>query len=86
MTIRLDEETERLIQEKVKAGMYESPEMMICAGIERLLQDESEFPPGELERLCQVGVDQLKRGEGIGVDTAFAMLEKRINEKRAGRR
>ncbi|CAN5468900.1 hypothetical protein BH09PLA1_BH09PLA1_30270 [soil metagenome] len=86
MTIRIDEETERLIQEKVKAGLYESPEMMIRAGIERLLQDEFQFPPGELERLCQVGLDQLKRGEGIDVDTAFAILEKRISEKRAGRR
>ena len=33
MTIRLNEETERLIQEKVKAGVYELPEMMIRAGI-----------------------------------------------------
>jgi Arc/MetJ-type ribon-helix-helix transcriptional regulator len=54
MTIRLNEETERLIQEKVKAGVYESPEMMIRAGIYRLLQ-EDDFAPGELERPLQSG-------------------------------
>lgn len=85
MTIRLDEETERLIQEKVKAGVYESAEMMIRAGIYRLLQEDV-FAPGELDRLCQAGLDQLDRGEGIPAKQVFQELRKRSQEERARRK
>lgn len=82
MTVKLDAETERIINEQVKAGVYETPELMIRAGIERLMQ-EVKFAPGELQRLCKAGLDQLDRGERVPAEQVFSEIRQRSEKRRA---
>ena len=86
MTITLSPKIQRLIKQKVKAGEYESPEAMVQAGIVRLLQDEHEFAPGELEALVKVGLDELNRGEMLDGEKVFAALRTMSRRFRARRR
>lgn len=84
MTVRLSPELEKLIQEKVRAGIYSSPEEMVQAGISRLLQDREEFEPGELDALVELGLKELDAGKGIDAAGVFNDLGERSRNARAG--
>jgi antitoxin ParD1/3/4 len=85
MTILLSRELEQLILEKVKSGQYPSAEALVSAALARLLQDEEDFAPGELEELLKVGIEQLDRGEGLDGAKVFDELRRKSASVRAGR-
>lgn len=85
MTIMLSPELERLIREKVRAGLFPSAEAMVRAAIARLLEDENEedFAPGELDALVQIGLKELDRGKGLDGTKVFEGLRQRSDQVRA---
>jgi putative addiction module CopG family antidote len=86
MTLVLGPELERLIQEKVQAGVYPTAEAMVRAAIARLLEDDEDFAPGELDALVQVGIQELGRGEGLDGAKVFEELRRKSASARAGQR
>jgi antitoxin ParD1/3/4 len=86
MTILLSPELERLILEKVKSGQYPSAEALVSAALARLLQDEIDFAPGELDDLVKVGIDELDRGEVFDGAKVFEELRRKSASLRAGQK
>lgn len=86
MTIILSAELERLIQEKVKAGMYPSAEAMVSEALSRLLDSEKDFAPGELAALVKIGTDELDRGEVFDGKQVFDEMRRKSAAYRAGRK
>lgn len=79
MNVSLSPELERLIEEKVNSGMYNSASEVIRAGL-RLLQEQDELRKIrllELTREVQKGLDQLERGEVVDGEEVFRELHKR---------
>ena len=79
MNVSLTPELENLIQQKVKAGMYNSASEVIRAGL-RLLQEHEEVKYLSLEDLryeVKKGLEQIKRGEVVDGDEVFRELHER---------
>lgn len=79
MNVSLSPELERLIEEKVKSGMYNSASEVIRAGL-RLLQEQDELRQirlQELRREAQKGLEQIERGEVVDGDEVFRELRDR---------
>ena len=57
MNLSLSGEAQKLIEERVKSGKYNSPEDVVMAALHALDSDENagEFEPGELDRLIAEG-------------------------------
>ena len=88
MNVSLTPELERLVDDKVKSGMYQTASEVVRESL-RLLQERDEQRARRLEQLraeIQVGLDQLKRGEGIPAEEVFARLRRKSKEmKRHGK-
>ena len=78
MDITLSPELQKFVEEKVKAGEFQSPAQVVEAGLARLMLDP---PPDELDDETLAAIDraeaQLDRGEGIPLDEAFQRLRKK---------
>jgi antitoxin ParD1/3/4 len=71
MNVSLTPELEKLVNEKVKSGLYNSASEVIREGL-RLLQEQDELKRirrDELRREIMLGVEQIRRGEYIEVRT-----------------
>ena len=57
MQLSLPPEIQRLIEERVRSGRYQSPEDVVAAAVANLDQQESagDFAPGELDELLAEG-------------------------------
>ncbi len=67
MNISLTPELEKLINDKVKSGLYFSASEVVREGL-RLLQQQDELKQGRIEAIrakIDRGIQQLDRGEGI---------------------
>ncbi len=65
MNVSLTPELEKLVNEKVKSGLYNSASEVIRESL-RLLQEQDtlkEFRRNELRREIMVGVEQIRNGE-----------------------
>ena len=82
MQIFLSPEMERLIHEKVRSGDYESESQVVEAAL-RLLEAEEE-DLAALRSQIQVGLDEIRRGEGLRGDEAFAAIRAEVR-RRTGR-
>ena len=73
MSITLRPETERQIEDRMKAGRYPSPDDVVKAGLRLLEEREREHQEAlsEVRDQIAVGLGQLKRGEGIDADPVF---------------
>ncbi len=79
MNVSLSPELERLIEQKVKSGMYNSASEVIRAGL-RLMQEQDELRQirlRELQRDVKKGLDQIERGEVVEADEVFQELRER---------
>jgi antitoxin ParD1/3/4 len=84
MNVSLSPELEKLIEEKVKSGMYNSASEVIRAGL-RLLQEQDELRAIRLRELkagIRKGVDQIERGEVVDGDRVFKELRERNQKAR----
>jgi len=60
MNVSLTPELERLVNRKVKSGMYQTASEVVREGL-RLLKERDEFD--KLRAAIQVGIDEIDRGE-----------------------
>jgi Arc/MetJ-type ribon-helix-helix transcriptional regulator len=61
MTVSLKPELQKLVEEKVKAGLFPSAEALVNFAVEQLIT-EDDLEPGEMERLLAVGEEQARQG------------------------
>ena len=73
MNIVLGEQTQRLLEERMKKGGYRTPEEAVRAGLTSLEQREreGEFETGELASLLAVADAEIERGELIDGEDVF---------------
>ena len=86
MNVSLTPELEKLVNEKVKSGLYNSASEVIRESL-RLLQEQDllkEIRRNELRREIMLGVEQIRNGEYIEVKASEmdAFAEKLIAEAR----
>jgi len=86
MKLSLPREVEQLIEQRVNAGEYDTPEELIVAGVRALEQQKSfgDFSAGELNDLLAEGERDIERGDVLGADEVFAEL-RRTSAKRRGK-
>ena len=79
MNVSLTPELEKLVNEKVRSGMYHSASEVIREGL-RLLQEQDELRRIKFETLKREiakGIEQADRGEVVPADKMFAEIRKR---------
>ena len=86
MQLSLSPEMQQFINERLKAGVYSSPEEVVAAAFALLEQQEAagDFEPGEIQRLIDEG-DQ--SGEALDAEQVFAevrALRNRPSQNKAG--
>jgi Arc/MetJ-type ribon-helix-helix transcriptional regulator len=86
MTLNLKTDLEAKIAARVSAGSYQTPEDVIAAALQALEQNErlGDFEPGELDALCQIGIDQLDRGESLDAEDVFREINALQNRSSTG--
>ncbi|TRU20612.1 MAG: type II toxin-antitoxin system ParD family antitoxin [Microcystis aeruginosa Ma_MB_S_20031200_S102] len=81
-TIQLTPEIENLIAEQIKTGKYQDDLAVIQEGL-RLLAERDRIYRGrfeELKREVMIGVEELRRQEGINGEEVFAELEEDLQQ------
>ena len=89
MNVSLTPELEKLVNDRVRSGMYSSASEVIREAL-RLLNDQEKLRRQKLEELrkeIQIGIDQIERGEVVEFDARRikSLLRKRLREQ-AGRK
>ena len=87
MNIELSSETQRLIDEKLRAGWFEDASSLVEAAVQSYFVGARNVPytREELEGKLARSIDQLNRGEGIGAQEVFQRLrskEERLRQDR----
>jgi antitoxin ParD1/3/4 len=84
MNVSLTPELEKLVNEKVKSGLYTSASEVIREGL-RLLQEQEELrriKHESLKRDIKEGLDGLDRGERLPAKKVFAEMTKKAKAMR----
>ena len=83
MNLALTPDMQKLIDERVKAGKYATPEDVVAAALITLDQQErfGDFAPGELDDLLREGEQSIERDGTLDGDEAFS--KRRERRKRA---
>ena len=86
MDLCLTPEMQRFIQDRVRSGMYGSPEEVVAAAFALLEQQEvtGDFEPGEMQRLIDEGEQS---GDALDAEQVFAEvreLRNRHSQNKAG--
>lgn len=79
MNISLTPELERLIDERVRSGLYNSASEVVREGL-RLLMERDQLKQMKLEELrrqIQIGIDASNRGEVVSEEEAMERLKLR---------
>ena len=78
MNITLSPELQKFVEERVKAGEFQSPAQVVEAGLARLMLDPSpeQLDDDTLAAIARAEA-QLDRGEGIPLKEAFDRLRKK---------
>jgi putative addiction module CopG family antidote len=80
MNLSLDPKVQKLIDERVKSGLYATPEDVVAAALLTLDQQESlgDFAAGELDALLAEGEKSIAQEEALDGNEAY-------QSRRAGR-
>jgi antitoxin ParD1/3/4 len=86
MQLSLPPEIQKLIEDRVRSGQYQSSEDVIAAALSTLNQQETfgDFAANELEALLAEGERDITKGDVLDADQAFAAL-RRLSSERHGR-
>jgi antitoxin ParD1/3/4 len=79
MNVSLTPELEKLVNEKVKSGMYTSASEVVREGL-RLLHEHEELRRikyDTLKRDIKEGLDELEKGQGVSATKVFAEMTKK---------
>lgn len=77
MNVSLTPELERLVNQKVSSGLYNSASEVIRAGL-RLLEEQDAFKRAQLDNLrrdVKLGVDQVREGKGRKYESGAKLAE-----------
>ena len=79
MPISLSADLERLIEEKVESGAYDSVDEVVRRAMHLLFEDERAHADGSeaLRQKIQEGIDDLESGRHSPIDEVFARLRAR---------
>ena len=81
MNVSLTPELERLVNEKVESGLYQTASEVVREAL-RLLKERDQAREQQLRADVQAGFDQLSRGEGRAYDrTSGRQLAERIKSR-----
>jgi len=85
MKLSLPPEVERLIEQRVSAGDYASPEEVVSAGVRALEQQRvfGDFAPGELDELLAEAERDIDQGDVLDADEVFAELRRMSAARRS---
>ena len=84
MNVSLTPALEKLVNDKVSGGMYQTASEVIREAL-RLFKERDELQKQrfqELQREVRVGLDQLRRGQGLPGDQVFEELRQRSRDRR----
>ncbi len=87
MTVSLPKPLEKMIDQQIARGRYHSAEEVVEEGL-RLLVDFERLEETQLTRMREeilVGLNQLKRGEGIPGSKVLAEMKELSQRRRAGK-
>jgi len=88
MNVSLTPELEKLVQDKVKTGRYNSASEVVREAL-RLLEEQDQLRALRLEEVRKKiaeGLEALDRGEGLDGDEAFEQLRKKSQARRRQKR
>jgi Arc/MetJ-type ribon-helix-helix transcriptional regulator len=77
MVVSLKPELQRLVEEKVKAGLFRSSDDLLNAAVEQLIGDD-DLAPGEMQQLLAVGEADVNAGRLVDGEEALRRLQSRI--------
>jgi Arc/MetJ-type ribon-helix-helix transcriptional regulator len=79
MKLDLDRKTQKLIEERMRDGRYDSPEDVVRAALGSLISQEQfgDFAPGELDRLLEEGEESIRRHGTQDGKAVFKKLRQR---------
>ena len=83
MVVTLKPELQKLVDEKVKAGLFPSAEALVNSAVAQLVAGD-DFAAGELEAMLAVGAQQARDGKLVDGEAAFARLTARSDARRNG--
>jgi predicted transcriptional regulator len=81
MTFSLKPELQKLVEEKVNAGLFPLAEALVNSAVEQFVADD-DFEPGAMERLLAAGEEDARQGRFVDGDEAFAWLKARSEARR----
>jgi len=84
MTVELSPELEALVKQKVTSGPYHTTQQVLEEAL-RALDERDRAQATEFDGLCQqvsVGLEQLRRGEGLPGDEVFERLREKSRLRR----
>jgi Arc/MetJ-type ribon-helix-helix transcriptional regulator len=85
MVVSLNSELQKLVDEKVKAGLFPSAEALVNSAVVQVVAGD-DLEPAEMEALLAVGEQQAREGKLVDGEEAFARLKARSDaRRRAGR-
>ena len=84
MNISLTPQTQKLVEEQMKKGGYDSPDDVVRAGLASL-EMHGDFEPGELDRLLEEGEADVARGDLHDGDEVFREIAKISSARLEGR-
>jgi len=84
MVVSLRPELQKMVEEKVKAGLFPSAEALINAAVEQVVSGD-DLAPGEMERLLAVGEADARAGRFVDGPKAFAKIRAKSKARRKGK-
>jgi Arc/MetJ-type ribon-helix-helix transcriptional regulator len=84
MTISLPPDLQRLVDEKVRAGPYSTPEDLVRAALAHFVQYGDDFESGELDKLLSVGTTAIEQRNVHSGEAVFEEIRSLSAERRRG--
>jgi Arc/MetJ-type ribon-helix-helix transcriptional regulator len=78
MVVSLKPELQKLVEEKVRAGLFRSPDELLNAAVEQLIGDD-DLAPGEMQQLLEAGEADVKAGRLVDGEAVLNRLQSRIS-------
>jgi Arc/MetJ-type ribon-helix-helix transcriptional regulator len=86
MSIDVDQETRRLIEDELRSGRFSDAGALVGAAVKHFLVTRQDLGQtrDEIDAMIAQAIDSLERGEGVDGEDFFAELEKAEFEKKDG--
>jgi Arc/MetJ-type ribon-helix-helix transcriptional regulator len=81
MVVALRPEIQKLVEDKVKAGLFASAEALVNSAVEQMVAGD-DLEPGEMEKLLAEGEKDARDGKFVDGDEVFAKLRQRSADAR----